>query len=55
MGTLALILMISVQITVTLITAYFFYKVLSAPMDEGEHTSMPDPISDNPNHESTID
>jgi hypothetical protein len=31
MNSSALILMVSVQVTVTLITAYFFWKVLNTP------------------------
>ena len=31
MSTSALVLMVSVQVTVTLVTAYFFYKVLKTP------------------------
>ena len=31
MSTSALILMVSVQLTVTIVTGYFFYKVLKSP------------------------
>lgn len=31
MSTSALILMVSVQVTVTLVTGYFFYRVLKSP------------------------
>lgn len=31
MSTSALILMVSVQVTVTVVTAYFFYRVLKSP------------------------
>ena len=42
MSTSALITMLSVQITVTCITLYFFYKVLTAPKK-----AEPDSYSDN--------
>lgn len=42
MNTSAIILMTTVLVSVTAINAYFFYKVMTAPIDEGEHTDMPD-------------
>jgi hypothetical protein len=42
MNSSALIIMLTVQITVTIITAYFFYKVLTAPK-----RSEPDSYSNN--------
>lgn len=48
MNTEALILMITVQVSVTTITLYFFRKVMKAPTDHGEHTEMPDPLDENP-------
>lgn len=48
MGTIALTLMVSVQVAVTLITGYFFWKVLRAPIDKGEHIDLPDPLAEDP-------
>lgn len=48
MGTTALTLMVCVQVTVTLITGYFFFKVLRAPIDKGEHLEMPDSLAEEP-------
>lgn len=43
MNTIALIMMVSTMSVVTALTAYFFYRVLKAPISRGEHTHLPDP------------
>ncbi|MBL0910783.1 MAG: hypothetical protein IBJ09_00315 [Bacteroidia bacterium] len=48
MNTIALFMMITVQVTVTAITIYFFVKVMKAPTEKGEHTELPDPLDENP-------
>ncbi len=40
MNTSALILMITVQVTVTLVTAYFFWRVLNTPMKKEDGDIM---------------
>lgn len=49
MNTSAIILMTTVLVSVTAINAYFFYKVMAAPTDEGEHTDMPDVFEETEN------
>lgn len=36
-------MMVGTMTVVTALTAYFFYRVLKAPLSRGEHTSLPDP------------
>lgn len=50
MTTSALIMMILVQLTVTVITAYFFYKVLTIPPKP-----EPDSFAENDDEEKRVD
>lgn len=43
MNSTALVMMLATMMVVTAFTAYFFYKVLKAPVHRHEHKSLPDP------------
>lgn len=49
MNTIAIILMVSVQLLVTAITGYFFYKVMTVPADKHEPLEPIDPFADEEN------